>query len=78
MSTTSATSEERREYVIEVHIASRVSASFFLPDSLSSKFIVDLPLLGIAESLVGQRDFLELRLGSLWIILVLVRMILNS
>ena len=49
-----------------------------LPDSLVALLVVDPTLVRVAEHFVSVRDFLELCLRSLWVVLVLVRMVLDG
>jgi hypothetical protein len=49
-----------------------------LPDSFLTKLIIGTSFIWVTQGLVRICNFLELCLGSLWVILILVWMILNS
>jgi len=76
-SATTAT-EELLEHVIHIHTTTAASSLLLLSDSFFSSLIVCPPLVGVRQGFVGQCDFLELRLGTLWILLVLVRVIFDG
>lgn len=76
-----SSAEKLLEYVVHIHIHSSSSASsslFLLPDSFLTKLIIGTSFIWVTQGLVRICNFLELCLGSLWVILILVWMILNS
>ena len=70
----STTTKELTEYVIHVHVhASAATApSLLVADSLLTAHIVSASFVGVHEGLVCRRNFLELLLGCLGIVLVFV------
>jgi len=80
MASAASATEELLEHVIHVHMLTPTWAAslLLLSDSFFSSLIVCPPLVGVRQGLVGQSDFLELRLGTVWILLVLVGVIFDG
>ena len=80
---TSATTKEVCKNIIHVHAIESTATTLavsllMLSHTLFSLQIVDTTLLFIAKGLIGIGNLLELCLGSLRVVLVLIRMVLDS
>lgn len=69
--------EELTEQVVHVHVWA-TAASLLVPDSFFAAHVISPALVRIRQGLIRQSYFLELLLCSLWIVLILIRVVFDG